>query len=275
MSLGVRAMVLGLLTGMAVAPGARAAPQAFPTFPLSETTPQIGRWLATQTDLPPASVVLVAPGYVFSYAAPDPAQGGGNLVWRQVREEVTDVVMASRLNGRSATATLAFDCARNSATASNVVVYAGNNLKGDGGRSVPASDWLTANPGLYLMDLAKAACDRDFRGPFANAGVLATTTSTPSPAPPALRGEAAPRPAASGPEHWVQVGAFVSPAAANQRWREIQRLLPAQTAGHTIRLEPAGRDGKLLRAIAGPYHGTEAGAFCAALKFRGGDCLVR
>ncbi|HEX4180219.1 MAG TPA: SPOR domain-containing protein [Caulobacteraceae bacterium] len=275
MSLGVRAGVLGLLMGATIASGAGAAPSAFPAFPASETTPQIGRWLAGQTDLAPASVVLVGPGYVFSYVTPDPPSESGGLVWKQAREEVTNVIMASRLNGRSATATLAFDCAHNSATASNVVIYAGNNLKGDEGRAMPASDWLVANPGLYLMDLAKAACDRGFHGPYATSASLAS--AAPVAAPP-LRATPAARAAMSsvGPVHWVQVGAFASPAAANAHWREIQRLLPAQSDGRAIRLESAGHDGKtLLRALAGPFHGSDARGFCAALKFRGGDCLVR
>jgi len=265
MNLGVRAMVFALMTSvsiMMILTRAVAAP-SLPPFPASETTPQIGRWLATQTDLPPASVVLIGPGYVFAYIKPDPPSETAGIVWKQVREEVTDLEMDNRLGGRSA-----FDCARNTATASNVVIYAGNSLAGEPGRSVPASDWLTANPGLYLMDLARAACHPGFRGPFAETGSYAA-----APAAPALR---APAPPASGPEHWVQVGAFVNAAAANQRWREIQRLLPAQSAGRALRLEPAGHAGKtLLRALAGPFRGSDAQAFCAALKFRGGDCLVR
>ena len=273
MSLSVRAVVAAQVMAAMVA-GAAVATPSLPPFPASETTPQIGRWLATQTDLPPASVVLVGPGYVFAYVAPDPAGEPGGLVWKEVREEVTDLAMANRLSGRSATATLAFDCARDSATASNVVVYAGNSLKGEPARSMPASDWLVANPGLYLMDLARAACHPGFRGPFAEAANYASSAPAAPPSPtPAMRGSVA---QARGPEHWVQVGAFVNAAAANRRWREIQRLLPAQTADRAIRLEAAGHGGKsLLRALAGPYHGTDAQGFCAALKFRGGDCLVR
>jgi len=252
--------------------GSALAASAFPDFPRSSGAADIGRWLTSHTDLPPASVVLVGPGYVFSFQAPDLSAQAGGLVWRQVREEVTSLSMASRLNGRSATATIAFDCQRNQATASDVTVYPGNSLKGGPGQAAPAADWLVANPGLYLMDLAQAACDASFRGPFAQAAAGAPAPAT-APEPPSSH---APR-AESGEEHWVQVGAFVSSAAAKLRWRAIQHSLPAQSAGRGIRIEPSGRDGKtLVRALVGPFHGAApAQAFCKALKANGGDCLVR
>jgi hypothetical protein len=265
---------------------AQAAP-AFPAFPATPGAAAAGRWLASNTDLPMPSVVLVRPGYAFSFVAPDPAAPTGGLVWKNVREEVTSLVMAGRLNGRSATATIAFDCAHGQATASNVVIYAGNSLSGDEGRSTPAADWLTANPGLYLMDLARAACDPAFRRPFPAAPILTqaggpgtvsviTDPELPSSRPRAPR--AAPPRAGSpetGPTHWVQVGAFAGEAAAQQRWRAIQRLLPEQSAGRSLRTEPVGGGKSLVRALAGPFRGPSAGQFCTALKVHGGDCLVR
>jgi hypothetical protein len=273
MSVGVRAVVLGVAAVASIV-GRAGAALPFPPFPASETTPQISHWLASQTSLPPASVVLIGPGYVFAYVTPDPPAEANGLVWKQIREEVTSLDMNNRLGGRSATATLAFDCARNTATASNVIVYTGNSLTGAAGRSIPASDWLTANPGLYLMDLAKAACNPGFQGPFA--GSVSQATAAPVIAPPPRVPPPHAIAASTGPEHWVQVGAFASPGSANQRWREIQRLLPAQSAGRALRFETADRDGKtLLRALAGPFRASDAQAFCAALKYRGGDCLVR
>jgi hypothetical protein len=264
---------------------ARAAPP-FPSFPTTPGSAATGRWLASQTDIPLGSVVLVRPGYVFSFVAPDlPARPGG-LVWKTVREEVTSQAMAARLNGRSATATIAFDCARNQATASNVVIYAGNSLMGAEGRPTPAASWLAANPGLYLMDLARAACDPGYKRPFGlrpiltqagGPGTVSVVTDAEPPAPsPAPSRPLNPRPMApgSGAKHWVQVGAYASAAAAEQRWRDIQRMLPDQTAGRTLKTEPIS--GKVLvRALAGPFAGATAVQFCAALRAQGGDCLVR
>ncbi len=265
---------ISLLAALAASLGVPAmAATAFPDFPRSSGVADIGRWLASQTDLPLSSVVLVGSGYVFSFQAPDPGAQTGGLVWRQVREEVTSLGMASRLSGRSASATIAFDCQHNQATASDVIVYAGNSLQGGPGQGVAAADWLVANPGLYLMDLARAACDASFRRPFAQppGSALAATTAQPE-----IPASHAPRPEA-GAEHWVQVGAFVNGAAANLRWREIQRLLPSLSAGRGIRIEPSGHPGKaLVRALIGPFHGAApARAFCLALKAKGGDCLVR
>ena len=253
-----------------------AAP-AFPAFPRSATTAAIGRWLGGQTDLPLPAVVLIGPGYVFSFDSPDPQGDAGGLVRKRVREEVTSSLVESRLSGRSATAEIDFDCRQDQATASNVLVYIGNNRQGQAGRPVPAGEWLVANPGLYLMDLARAACDPGFRRPFAK-----PPTSTLAAAAPVAPGKATVRIAAraprteSGAEHWVQVGAFANAAAANARWRSIQKLLPNESAGRGIRTEPAGRGGKsLVRALVGPFHGAAGQGFCTALRARGGDCLVR
>ncbi len=278
MGLGSRINAAGLasLALMAGAASVWAAP-ALPVFPRSTGLSETGRWLASQTDLPLSAVVLVGPGYVFAFETPDPAVQAGGLVWKDVREEVTSQAMANRLNGRSATASLAFDCGRNQATASNVLVYAGNSRKGEPARSMPAAEWLTANPGLYLMDLAQAACSDAFTRPFAALGGSVRVSETAA-APPA--NAPAPRQVARGeigPDHWVQVGAFANVGVADARWRAIQKLIPAQSAGRSVRTEPVGRGGKtLVRALVGPFHGPAAARdFCAALKARGGDCMVR
>jgi transposase len=259
------------LDGMAT-PRPAVAANAFPPFPVSESPALVARWLASQTDLPLSSVVLVGPGYIFAFVADPPDQGDG-LVWKEVREEVTNLAMLNRLNGRSATATVAFDCRQNQATASDVTVFAGNSLQGAPGRATPAADWLTANPGLYLMDLAKAACNPGFHRPFTGPPPAALPESAPAPTvngPP--RRTAA---AETGPAHWVQVGAFTSGAAASQRWREIQRQAPAQSAGRSLRTEPVGAGKTLVRALVGPFRGSSAQVFCTVVKAHGGDCLVR
>ena len=262
--------LIGAVAALAAADGAVQAAPAFPAFPRSAGVVAVGRWVSEQTDLPPASVVLVGPGNVFSFQSPDPPADPRGLVWKRVREEVTSPRLQSRLNGRSATAEIGFDCRQNQATATNVMVFAGNSLQGQPGRAVPAADWLTANPGLYLMDLARAACDPGFRRPFAKPPT-STLVATPS-----AEAERAPTRAEAGAEHWVQVGAFANAAAANARWRSIQRMLPGESAGRAVRIEPVGHGGKaLVRALVGPFRGAAAQGFCTALKARGGDCLVR
>lgn len=267
-------ILAGFLIGLVFA-GAAAAVPAFPAYP--KTHAEVGRWLASQTDLPLTSVVLVGQGYVFAFVPPDPAPAAGGLVWKQVREEATSAVMAARLNGRSATASIAFDCGRGQAIASDVIVYTGNSLTVQPGHATPAADWLTANPGLYLMDLAKAACDPNFKRPFASLPtslLVARPASDTDPSPPINEPPVRRAAPETGPVHWVQVGAFTSLAAATHKWREIERLLPAQSVGRSVRTEPvAGKT--LVRALIGPFRGGAAQSFCTALKARGGDCLVR
>lgn len=238
------------------------AVEPFPPYPQGFNNLTLGRWLNAQTDVPLASVVMTGPGYVFSFTSPDPSVPGDKRVWKRVREEVTGDVLAEALGGRSATATVAFDCRLGQASASNVVIFAGNNLQGDPGHAVPAAQWMAANPGAYLLELAHAACNPAFHRPFA--------------APPASAPAPAPRPHASAGSRWVQVGAFGDAQTANQHWRSIQQTLPRLVASQSVRLEPVhSGGGALVRALVGPFADADAHAFCDALRAKGGDCLVR
>jgi hypothetical protein len=51
--------------------------------------------------------------------------------------------------------------------------------------------------------------------------------------------------------------------------------MPGLTVGRGFRTEPIAPGRKLLRALAGPFDADDAARFCAAVKARGGDCLVR
>lgn len=276
MGRSVRVAVIGVLAaalGWTAVQGPASAAPSYPPFPASGGAAHVERWLANQTDLPLGSVVLVGPGYVFAFIAPDPPSQGNGLIWKQVREEVTDLSMVGRMNGRSAIATVAFDCRRNQATASDVIVYGGNSLQGQPGRAVPAAEWLVANPGLYLMDLAKAACDPAFHRPY-ELSQASALTGEPDPTPSINEPPARPVARESGAEHWAQIGAFASPAAAGRRWREIQRLAPTQSTGRGLRTELVGAGKTLVRALVGPFHGVSAHAFCTVIKAHGGDCIV-
>lgn len=103
----------------------------------------------------------------------------------------------------------------------------------------------------------------------------------PAPPPPAVVTAPRPAPAAVIPPPTstaqVQIGAYSSAALAEDGWSEAAALLPGQMAGKTKRVQAAPSGGSTLyRTFVGGFTSRqEAAAFCAALKARGGDCLVR
>ena len=102
---------------------------------------------------------------------------------------------------------------------------------------------------------------------------------------PTPAGQPAERPAASPPpmaasddppgSTWAQVGAFASPAEAEQAWVIMQPRL-AQHLGGAHQLYSRARVGERnwVRLRVGPFDTAGAGRFCAAVKAGGGACFI-
>ena len=102
-----------------------------------------------------------------------------------------------------------------------------------------------------------------------------TRASAPAPQPqtPSVRTDGA----LSG-SHVVQVGAFRSDAEAMAQWSRLQSRLGDYLNGKTQDVERAdlGERGVYHRLRIGPFRSSEdANTYCAGLKERGQDCLVR
>lgn len=240
-------------------------PPIFPPFPTSANFRDIKLWIAGNTTLDLDQVVLTSGEAVFAFTdVASPAQAGG-LKRRQLREEVISPGLAESLGGRSATATLEFDCAHAETTVDAVILYPGNSLSGGAAKMIPAARWLSANTSLDLTDLAQAECGKSFQSPY----------DTPHAAEPALRGPASA--AWTGADVWAQIGAFATIAIADQKWRAIQRRWPAETEALSERTETVAHGAVVLRrTLVGPFEGRAAAqAFCERLRAQGDDCLIR
>ena len=249
-----------------------AFPPPFPPYPRSTSFAAIKLWIVGNTNLDSRQVVLTSAEAVFAFepgGGPDPASGGD--MRREVREEVLNPSLASRLGGRSASASVTFDCSHAETTVNSVMVYPGASLGGGAGRIIPASQWLAANTSLDLVDLAQAACGDSMVNPEDAAPAKPADLRGPVTAPahtPARR-------ATQGP--WMQIGAFGSTALADQRWRSIRARWPSETEDLIERTETVAHGkGALQRALIGPFPNRQAAeALCERLKAAGGDCLVR
>ncbi len=104
---------------------------------------------------------------------------------------------------------------------------------------------------------------------------VAVTEPTPASMTPSLA--AAGGSALSG-SHVVQVGAFRSDAEARAQWARMQSRLGDFVAGKTIDVETAdlGDRGVYHRLRVGPFSSyDDAKEYCAGLKERGQDCLIK
>jgi len=135
--------------------------------------------------------------------------------------------------------------------------------------SAPVAKAPAAPPAPTPAAKAPAATPAPKAAP-APAPVAAAPKAPATPAP-------APKTAAPASASAVQIGAFSSPALADDGWSRLARSLPGQMAGRSKRIEEIQSDGRTLyRAlVTGFASRAEAIDFCAALQARGESCAVR
>ncbi len=75
----------------------------------------------------------------------------------------------------------------------------------------------------------------------------------------------------------VQIGAFSSWDLARTGWRDDVSALPGMTAGKTLKIETATKDGKTFyrATVVGFASKADAASFCAALKAKNKPCFVK
>lgn len=104
------------------------------------------------------------------------------------------------------------------------------------------------------------------------ASVTAKPASTPAPAVAAAGGDAL-----SG-SHLVQVGAFRSQAEADGQWAKMQAKMGPflDGKGNDVEVADLGAKGTYYRLRIGPFASADdAKTYCAGLKERGADCLIK
>jgi hypothetical protein len=84
-------------------------------------------------------------------------------------------------------------------------------------------------------------------------------------------------PASPGPDHWLQLGAFVGgEAAAEAAWQRLSAEHQDALLGLGHRIIRAPLDsGDLWRLFAGPLAAGEGEARCGMLRLAGASCLLR
>ncbi|WP_231754736.1 SPOR domain-containing protein, partial [Phenylobacterium sp. CCH9-H3] len=258
-----------------------AAAQNAPVFPTSLDRGPLLAWMQRETDILPERVVAVTPQALTSVVSTFPAAPGTSprVV---IRAEAMSAEAYAHTGALSWHVSLNADCESRKVRLGETTGYAERNLLGERRMlRVSEPDWRTPEPGTALEAAWRAACQKDFKGPFQAAAVTVAQADAPSapPAPTAAAKDPAPRPAArpapprSRTGMVVQVGATTSEAEA----RGLLNALQARLGGRQAWVETASVDGKLWRrAVVGGFaDGAEAARFCADLKAEGRGCFVR
>jgi hypothetical protein len=288
------AAMAALLAGPTQAQVARPAAPTFigapppPNFPTALDRDTLLAWLRRETDVLPDRVVAVTPQALTAVVSTFPA-GGGQGPRVVIRAEALSAETYARTGALSWHVSLSADCAGRRVKLGDTTGYPERNLLGERKMLRPAeSDWRTPEAGTALESALRAACEPDFKGPFASE---AAPGATPAPAPPATPPAAAPRPAAVPPAApkpapatpktataqpppraslSVQVGAYADQA-------EAQAALAKLPQDRSRSLEQATVGGRTwYRLIVwGFATAQDAQRYCDQRKAAGGACFVR
>lgn len=281
-----------------------------PEFPAPGDTSSLASWLDARTNIKPASVVTVTPGFVVALVGKQKPVSPEGPVRVTLREEVIAPAFIDSVGGRSALISAEIQCEERRLRMDGRDLYAGPNLSGRKAVDGPSTEWLRIPEDTVMDEVANAACNADYAWPlqaYVPAPAVAAEHGAPppavEPAPPALQAlaeQAAPPPAEPSPppevkpveeakieqpteltkpavRYAVQIGAYRNQQLAETAWKALSTQRPVVTEGHDFDVRPVKVKGKeLLRGLVLNFKSPQDGAaFCSALVGSGYGCILR
>lgn len=269
------------LAGALWAAAGLAAAQDAAAFPATLEREPLLLWLQRETDIMPDRVVAVTPQAITSLVSTFPASAGQGPR-AVIRAEALSPDTYARTGALSWHVSLSADCGGRRVRLGETTGYPQRNLLGDRKLLRPAeTDWRTPERGTALDNAWRAACEPDFKGPFATTTLRVAQESAPAAAAPGSPGVERPRPAPAAPASpaarrggvAAQIGASPSDADA----RNLLANLGSSVDGRETWVEKAVVGGRTwYRAVVGGFADAgEANGFCEGLKASGRGCFVR
>lgn len=273
-------------------------------FPAATDAASLASWLGAQTNIKPASVVTVTPGFVVALVGEQKPLSPEGPVRVTLREEVIAPAFIDAVGGRSALISAEIQCEERRLRMNGRDLYAGPNLSGRKAVDGPSTEWLRIPEDTVMDEVASAACDADFAWPlqaYAPAAAVVAEQSAPpptpppaaEPAPPAAAEPAAPveappvveqakaeapaEPAKPPVRYAIQIGAYRNQQLAETAWKALSTQRPVLTEGHDFGVRPVKVKGKeFLRGLVLNFKSPQDGAaFCTALAGTGYGCILR
>jgi len=266
-------------------------------FPAASDAASLASWLGARTNIKPASVVTITPGFVVALVARQNPLSPDGPVRVTLREEVIAPSFIDSVGGRSALISAEIQCEERRLRMDGRDLYAGPNLSGQKAVDGPSTEWLRIPEDTVMDEVANAACDATYAWPLQAYAPPQSVARQEAPAPaPVVVAEqsASPPPAEAKPveeakaqnpaeparppvRYAIQIGAYQNQQRAETAWKALSTERPVLTKGHDFGVRPVKVKGKeLLRGLVLNFKSPQEGAaFCSALAASGYGCILR
>lgn len=259
--------------------------------------PELVQWLAANTDMAAAQVVISGPEYVYTLEPAGPRAATGEQV-ALVRTERLDATP----DAASWEAHLLIDCPARRLRQIRGATFAGRNRSGAPVRDEPSDAWIQPEAGQPAMQLLAAACDPAFAWPLRPFLTAAGAAPAPAPHPPvpspalassqpqiviispadaaATSGAPSPPvadPADAPPSYAVQIARGPSEEGAGRALARARRTLGERAHGLDADVERSqvGERRRFTAVLLGFPTAEAADAACRTLQDGGQTCFVR
>lgn len=232
-----------------------------PTF----AAPDLAKWLAENTNLSAAQVVMIGPESVYSLEPLGPPTATREVI-AHVRTEPLAPDWTKAHGFASWDAHMLFDCALGRLRLIRSATYPQPNLKGSPKVTAEREDWLSPEPDEPAAKLLAAACDPQFAWPLRSGTTSAVDAKIPPPAPPAAAQSFA-----------VQLARGPSEEGAKVAIRRARKALGPRAADLTDAIERAHvrRGRRYIAVLTGFPTDPAAAEACRQLVELGQACFTR
>lgn len=263
-------------------------------FPAAADPASLATWLGARTNIKPASVVTVTPGFVVALVGKQKPLSPEGPVRVTLREEVIAPAFVDSVGGRSALMSVEIQCEERRLRMDGRNLYAGPNLSGQESVDDPSTEWLRIPEETVMDEVADAACNASYVWPLqAYAPTVVAEAAAPAPVEkmPEEKAQAEPvaavveeakadipqEPSAPTARYAIQIGAYRNQQLAETAWKALSTERPVLTAGHDFGVRPVKVKGKeLLRGLVLNFTSPQEGkTFCAAIAGTGYGCILR
>jgi hypothetical protein len=145
-------------------------------------TPEVGAWLAANTDMRAAQVVIAGPDHVYTLEPLSPPTSAGEVIVL-VRAEALGRDWSAANGSASWDAHLLFDCRNDRMREIRSAAYPGRNRQGSPRIEDARDGWTKPQAPEPAARLLAAACDPDFAWPLRTAAAAAVRPAIPPPPP--------------------------------------------------------------------------------------------
>jgi hypothetical protein len=217
-------------------------------YPAADDPKTLAAWLGDRTNIKPSAVVTITSGFVVALVGKTMPLSPDGPIRVTLREEVTAPAFIDAVGGRSSLMSLEIQCDERRLRMDERHLYAGPNLSGATEVVEPSTEWLRIPEESIMDDVARAACEANYRWPLRDLAPPAAALAAQTPPPP----EVAIAPPAPAPAAFVQASVEPSPGAPETAPKPPAAAPETPTSPAVPAAEPAPVSPELAAESAAP-----------------------